>query len=157
MVEEYGVRCTGDGDVQIGVLEDDVRGLASKFQGHMLQVLRGGLDDELADLSRSREGDLVDSRMPCQRGACRFAEARDDVYHAIGKTRLLHNFAEAQRREGRFLRHLEHYGTTRGKRRGQLPGSHEQREVPGDNLSHDTDWLRSCVRVVLDARRVEDR
>src|ERR1700741_878647 len=44
---------------------------------------------------------------------------------------LAQDVAEEQRRERRRLRRLQHDGVPRGEGRRDLPGQHEEREVPG--------------------------
>ena len=60
-------------------------------------------------------------------------------------------------RERSLFGHLQHHGAARGQRRRELPGRHQQREVPGNDLAHDADRLRPRIGVVLHARRVEHR
>ena len=112
-------------------------------------IAGGRLDDELADLGRSGEGDLVDIRMLGQRRARCLAEAGDDVDHAGGDAGLEDQLAEAQRRERRLLGGLEHDGAARRQGRRQLPGRHHQRKVPGDDLADDTDGLPQGVGVPI--------
>jgi len=69
VVEEDGAGGAGNRRFDIGIAEDDRRRLAAQFQRYLLQIAGGGLDDELADLGRSGEGDLVDPFMRGQRGA----------------------------------------------------------------------------------------
>ena len=50
MIEEDSTRRAFRGDVKIGVPQDDVRRLAAEFKRDLLQIVGGGLHDELADL-----------------------------------------------------------------------------------------------------------
>ena len=76
MVEEDGVGRARDRELEVGVLEDDVRRLAAELERDFLQIVRGGLDDQLAHLGRARERDLVDLRMRRERRAAGLAETR---------------------------------------------------------------------------------
>src|SRR5208337_1416329 len=58
-------------------------------------------------------------------------------------------FARAQRGQGSRRGRLEHARTARGQRRTPLPGGHEQREVPGDDLPSDADRLLLGVAEVV--------
>ena len=57
-----------------------------------------------------------------------------------------------ERRDRSLLSRLQHAGTTRGQRRRQLPGRHQQRIVPRDDLARDSDRLleRKAHGVVRD-------
>jgi hypothetical protein len=62
-----------------------------------------GFDDELADLSRSGERDLVDIVVRRQRGTCRLAVTSEDVDDAVRKPGFLDQFAEAECAQRRLL------------------------------------------------------
>ena len=53
-----------------------------------------------------------------------------------GKPDLADQLRQPQRRERRLLGGLEHHGVAAGERRAELPGRHQQREVPRDDLAH---------------------
>ena len=124
-----------------GVLEDDVRRFAAQFQAHLLQVPGRGVDDQPANFRRAGEGNLVHALMRRERGAGGFAEPGDDVDHAFGQTGFEQQFAQAQRREGRLLGGLEDDAVSGGEGGAELPGGHQQREVPRDDLPHDPQRL----------------
>ncbi|CAB4942372.1 unannotated protein [freshwater metagenome] len=157
LVEEDAVRRAGDGRRDVGVAQDDVRALAAELERHALEVRAAGrLGDELADLGRAGEGDLVDVVVLGQRRAG-VAEARDHVQDSGGHAGLEGQLAEADRRQGRLLGRLEDDRAARGERGPDLPGGHEQREVPRDDLRDDADGLLRRVRVELLARQVGER
>ena len=54
--------------------------------------------------------------------------------HARRDPGLEHQLAEPQRGQRRLLGRLEHDRAAGGERRGELPGRHQQREVPRDDL-----------------------
>ena len=63
----------------------------------------------------------------------------------------LHEHTDAKRRLfGRF----QHHAVAPGQRRRQLPGCHQQREVPGDNLPHHAERFIDVIghRVLVDFR-----
>ena len=60
--------------------------------------------------------------------------AGEDVDHALGQLGLPEDLAQAQGGQRRGLGRLEDHGVAGGQGRGQLPGGHQQREVPGDDL-----------------------
>ena len=122
----------------------------------MLQVAGRRLHDQSADLGGSGEGDLVNTGVSRECCPGRFAKARDDVHHARRQAGLLQNLAQAQRGERRLFRHLQYHRAAGGEGRSQFPRRHQQRKVPGDDLSHDADGLGPRVRVILDARRIKN-
>src|SRR5262249_24086524 len=103
----------------------------------------------LADLGRAGEGDLVDVRVLDDRGAGATV-AGDDVDNAGRQVGLAEDVAEEERSERGRLRGLEGDGVAARERRRDLPGEHEQREVPRDDLAGDADraWLAIRERVV---------
>ena len=149
VIEEDSVGRSGDGGVDVGVVEDDVGRLAAEFERDLLQIASGGLKDELANFGRAGEGDLVDVRMRGQRGAGRFAVAGNDVDDAIGNTGFLNHFAEKQCGERSLLGGLEHDSAASGQRGTQLPGGHQQREIPRNDLANDADGFANGVGEIL--------
>ena len=133
LVEEDAVDDALDGLVERRVVEDDVGGLAAELEAQALGRAGDAALDQLADLGRARERDLVDAvvldeRLP-DRGA-----AGDDVDDAGRQVALGDDLGERERRQRRRLGGLEHDGVARRERRRDLPGRHQQREVPGDDL-----------------------
>jgi hypothetical protein len=152
MVEEDAGGCALDGGIDIGIVQDDVGRLAAQFQAHPAQIVRGGLDDQLADFGRAGEGDLVDIRM---RGQCRargFAKAGHDIDYAVGKPGFQQQLAQLQAGQRRFFRYLEHHGAAGGERGAQLPGRHQQREIPGNDLAHHADRFGPDEGVIFTRR-----
>lgn len=69
------------------------------------------------------------------------AIARNDVDDTRGEAGLDEELTGTERRERGLLGGLEHHGVTGGKHRRDLPGEHEEGEVPGDDLADDTNGL----------------
>ena len=120
----------------------------------------GRAGDHLADLGRPGERDLVDVRVLDQRAAG-VAGAGDDVDDAGRQVGLLADLGEQQRGQRRRLGRLEHDGVAAGERRRDLPGQHQQREVPRDDLAGDAERLgvrpeARVVELVGPARVVEE-
>ncbi len=136
LVEEDAVDDALDRLIQRRVVEDDVGGLATQFQREPLAGAGDCALNLLADLRRTGEGDLVDVRMlrdePPGRGT-----ARDNVDDARRKVGLLTNVGEGEGGERGGFGRLEHHGVAGGQRGSHLPGEHEQREVPRDDLTGD--------------------
>ena len=70
------------------------------------------------------------------------AGAGEDVHHAGRQVGLLADLGEQQRGQGSGLGRLEHDRVAARQRRGDLPGQHQEREVPRDHLAGDAQGLR---------------
>lgn len=128
-----------DGLLDIGVVEDDVGRLSTELQGDLLQV-RGGssLHDSASNQGRASEGDLVDVHVGGQGSTGGLAETGDDVENTRGEASLLDEVGEHKSRQRCLLSRLHDDCVTRAQSRANLPGEHEQREVPGDDLGANT-------------------
>ena len=73
------------------------------------------------------------------------AVAGDDVDHARRKIGVLQHLGQQQSRQRRRLGRLEHDGVAGGECGGQLPGGHQQGEVPGDHLPHHAERPGCCA------------
>ena len=145
MVKEDGVGRAGNGGLQIAVAENDVGRFAAQLQRHFLEVPGGGLKNQFADFRGTGESHFVDVRMRRQGGARGFAIARDDVHHSVGNAGLQNQLAQPQASERGLFGRLDHHGASRSQRRSQLPGRHQQREVPRDDLTDHADRLAQSV------------
>ncbi len=125
MIEEDGAGCSGDGGVEIGIVENDVGRFAAELEGDFFQVAGAGLDDQLADFGRAGEGDFVHVGMRGECGAGGFAEAGNDVDYAFGEAGGFDEFAETQRGERRLLGGLENNRAACGERGAELPRGHQ--------------------------------
>ncbi len=68
-----------EGEVEVGVVEDDHGVLAAHFKGAGLEVACGGLADDAADFRGAGEGDGADEGMLDEWGAGFRTKAGDDV------------------------------------------------------------------------------
>ena len=134
LVEEDAVHDALDRLVHGRVLEHDVGGLAAQFQGHLLARGRAGAGDLLADLGGAGERHLLDAGVLHQRPAG-LPRPGDDVDHARRQVGLLADLSEDQRGQRGGLGGLQHHRVAAGQRGGDLPGQHQQREVPRDDLA----------------------
>ena len=101
--------------------------------------------DLLADARRAGEGHLVHARVGRQGGAGR-AGSGDHVDDPRGQIRLGDQLGQQQRRQGRRLCGLQHHRVPAGESRRDLPGGHQQREVPRDDLPHHPERARRHAR-----------
>ena len=148
LVEPDGVDNAFHRPVHVGIFEDDERRLAAELQRQLL--LRSGnlFADDAADFGRAGKGNLVDIVMAADQSA-RFAIAMDDIDNTGRQANFMANFGKGDCRQRRQFRRLEHDRITRCKCRGDLPCQHQQREIPRDHLSADTD-RREAFELGLD-------
>ena len=119
--------------------------LAAEFERNLLEVAGGGLQDDLADLGRTGEGDLVDVGMLGDRAAGARSHAGDDVDDAFGNAGFSDQFAQAQGRQRSLLGGLQDDRVAAGQRGSELPCGHQEREIPRNNLAADADRLAQRV------------
>ena len=75
------------------------------------------------------------SRMRDERRARAGAVAGDDVDHAGRQPDRLEVLGQLEQGERRLLGRLDHHRAAGGERRRDLPGGHQQRIVPRDDLA----------------------
>ena len=144
-VGEDGEEGTVDRLVEIGVREDDVRALAAELEGDLLDRSRRKLQDAPPGRRLAGEGDLVDAGMSGERLADLLAGTGEDVHHAIGDARFATDLAQHHRGDRGGAGRFEDEGVAGGEGWGQLPGGHQQREIPGHDLGADADRLAQGV------------
>lgn len=146
VVEEDTEVSPGDSVVDIGVLEDNVGGLATELKSNLLQVRLGsGLQDHTANEGGTSEGDLVDVHVAGDGGTGNTAKAGDDVDDTGREASLNNELGGVETGERGLLSSLNDNGVTSGNGRTDLPGPHEDGEVPGNDLTTDTDGLVAGV------------
>ncbi|MNF74098.1 hypothetical protein D3C84_561220 [compost metagenome] len=126
---------TLDHGIQVGVVADDHRRLATQFQVGALQGAGGALEDLLAGDDVAGERDHAHFRVAHQLAADAFAAAAEDVDHPRRED-LRQGRRQGQDRQRRVLRGFEDQGVAGGQGRGDLPGRHHQRVVPGRDGGH---------------------
>ena len=152
LVHEHPEHRAFDGRLPVRVREEDVRGLAAQLERDALQVrVGGGVQDGATGARRTGEGDLVDEVAFGQERPHHRTITCDHVDHALGQVRdAVQNAGERKSRHRCGLGRLQHHGAPRAQRRRDLPGGHQQRVVPGDDLPADADRLfqRQAERLV---------
>ena len=133
--------------------KEDVRRLATQFQRHRDQVLGRGLHDLLARHGRAGKGDLGDALRGGQCVPDFGTVAVDDIEHT-GRQQITDDLHQHHDRSGGLFRRFEHDTVARCQRRGQLPRSHQDREVPRDDLPDNAQRLVEVIgnRVIVDLR-----
>ncbi len=124
--------------------EVDIGGLAPQLHGGGDQLVGGAAQDMGAHLGRTGKGQFLDPVAGGQRLTCLGAEAVDHVDYAGGQDVLdeIHHQHDGDRG---LLGGLEHAAATGRQHRGQLPGGHQQGEVPRDDLADHADGLLEVV------------
>src|SRR5215211_5293905 len=137
-----GVTEDGDGRrsgglLQVGIGEDNVRGLAPQLQGDALYGACGPRHDALADLRGTREGDLGYVRVLDEPLPDLAPRTDHDVDDALGDACFEGYALELHGTQRRELRRLEDERVSGRQGRGHLPARYGEREVPGDDEAHD--------------------
>ena len=118
------------GGVDVGVVEDQHRGLAAQFHVGAFHGFGGAGDDVDAGGDGAGQRDHAHLGMGDQRLADARAAAEHQVDHPGGEDRR-DQLGQFQRGQRGLLGGLEHHAVAGGQGRGQLPGGHHQRVVPG--------------------------
>lgn len=136
-----------DGVVNVGVIEDNVGGLATKFEGDLLQVAASsGLHDLATDEGGTGEGDLVDIHVGGNGCTTDLTETSNDVDNTWWETSLLDERGGDVTGKRGLLSGLNNNSVTAGNGRTNLPCPHEKGEVPWDDLTTNTDLDGMSVR-----------
>ena len=137
------------------VVQHDGRVLAAHLQRHFLEVESAEIAREASSgLGRARERHHVHIHVAGRAAPRLGAPAGTDVEDAGGDTRLHRKLGDTQRGQGRFLGGLDDDRIARGECRADLPGQHQQREIPGQDQADDADGFADDHRdVVVGGRR----
>ena len=153
LVEEQAEFRASDGGVQVGVGEDHVGTLAPQFKRQPFQCLSGIDHDDLRGAMLTGESDLVDFPMLDHGRAGRRSITRHDVDHASGEAGFESQFPHSQGRQRSLFGGLQDDRAAGGQGRTPLPRQHQQREVPGNDLTGHTHRLAAGVAKIVPANR----
>mmetsp|Transcript_39887 Transcript_39887/g.69060 ORF Transcript_39887/g.69060 Transcript_39887/m.69060 type:complete len:559 (+) Transcript_39887:102-1778(+) len=132
---------TFNGLVEEGIIvirhggEEEQRRLATELHGHRDEVLGSVLHDDGTSVGGTGERNLAHTSRRGQSRAGILTVTSDHVEHTRRQqvTDKLHQHHDGV---GGLLSRLENNGVTSRQSRGNLPGSHQERKVPGDDLAH---------------------
>src|SRR5919205_346240 len=143
-----------DGQVEIGVVEDDDRVLAAELEVDVLERV-GRVPHHLdPGLARARERKRALAGVLGARVADRAAAAVEDVDDPRRQARLGEQLDEALAEEWRVARRLEDHGVPADERGRELPRRDRDREVPRRDRAHDADrHPHAHVELVLELGR----
>src|SRR5699024_2411307 len=127
------------------VLEEDRWGLTAQLQGHWNDALGGALVNHLADWGGTGERNLLDALIRGQRRTGFLTQAVDDVENTRWHN-ILNLFHQVQDGRWGLLCWLHDDAVTRCQCWRNLPGCHEDWEVPWNDLTHHAEWLVKVVR-----------
>src|SRR6202043_2142558 len=96
-----------------------------------------GLKDQLADLGRTGERDLVDIRMRRDRSAGGGTETCYNVDYSVRHARFADQFSDSYGRKRGLFGRLQNQGIAESQSRRDFPTDCGERAVPRNNLSAD--------------------
>jgi len=135
-----------DSLIDVGIGKNNVRALATELEGNLLQVgASSRLHDLATDNSGTSEGNLVNAHVSGHGGTGDLTETGNDVDHTRGKASLLDQCTGNVRRKRGLLSSLQDDCVTGGDGGTDLPCPHEDGEVPGNDLTADTNRLLADV------------
>lgn len=97
-----------------------------------------------ADRGRAGESDFGDALAAGQRFACLATITLHDVQHA-GRQQIADQFDQHADPQRGLFGWLEHDAVTGSQRRSELPGGHQEREVPRDDLPDHAQRLMNVI------------
>lgn len=138
LVEEDADLYAFDGLVNIAVIENHVGRFSAQFEGCWNEFVACSLVYAMADFGGAGECEFVQIRMVEEVLAGLGACAGDDVQHALRKN-VSDEADEFQYGKGGVGGRLEDDGVASSKSRSEFPTSHEEREVPRNDLAYNAD------------------
>lgn len=126
-----------DGDLEVGVVQHDLRVLAAHFQLHLGATRHAGLDDAATDAHRTGEAHGIDLPGVDDGLADLTTAAHHQVEHAGREARPGDDLGDGPGAARHQVGRLDHHAVAEGQRRGDLPGRDGDGEVPGgDQADH---------------------
>merc|ERR1712098_518861 len=146
VVEENTKVHPRDGILDVGIVEDNVGALAAQLKSDLLEVgLGSSLEDSTASDSRAGESNLVNVHVGSDSSTGSLAEAGDDIDDTSGNASLLNESSSIQTGERCLFSSLQDNSVAGGESGTNLPSPHEEREVPGNDLTANTYGLVAGV------------
>jgi hypothetical protein len=128
----------GQGAVEVGVVEHQLRGLAAEFERDGDEVLRRCRLDQTARGDGPGEGQMLDAGMGRESRARLGPRAGDDVQRTGGQACLHGDGGKGQRSQASFLGRFQDAGIAHGKRRADRTADDLHRIVPRHDMARDS-------------------
>lgn len=135
--------------LKVGILKHNQWGLASGLEGNVLKGASSHLHNLTTSGSGASESNLVNIGVLHQRSTSHTTVTVNDVNDTGRETSLLDQTSQVKNAKRGLLGSLHNNSVTTCEGRAQLPGSHSQREVPGDDLANHTNGLAQSVGELL--------
>ena len=130
-----------DGEVKVGVVEDDHGILPPEFERAMLEALSGDAAHDATNCGRAGQRDGAHVAMLGERRPYLRAEAGHDVDDAFGKSGIDQRANQVEGRQRRVLRGLDDAGVAADDGGQQLPRGDRHGKIPGRDHAADADGL----------------
>ena len=142
-----------DSLLEVGIVENDLRVLATHLQLH-LGLARYTTDRDLTpNAHRPGETDAIDFRAVDQHVADHTATAHHQVEHTGGETGAGDDFGQGPGAARHQLGRLDHHAVAVGQGRGDFPRGDGDREVPRGDQTHHTEGFAGHFNVDARAHR----
>ena len=140
----FGLHQTLGGGIQIGIIEDDERRIATQFQREFFDGVGALAHQDAADLGGAGEREFAHNRVGAQLLAdrrCRRCITGDDVQYAFRYAGAMREFGHRQGGKRGLLGGLDNDGAPRCQCRAGFAGDHRIRKIPWRDCGRDTDRL----------------
>ena len=125
VVEEDSEVDPGDGILDIGIVEDDIRGLTAKLESYFLQVGSGSCFHDLtSDNGRSCEGNFIDIHVCRESSTSDLSVTRNNIDDSWWEASFLDEAGSNEGREGSLFSALEDHCVAGSNGRANLPRPH---------------------------------
>ena len=132
-----------DSIFDICIVKDNIRALATELQCNLLQIRASSRFHDLStNNGRPSESNLVNVHVGRYSSTCDFAEAGKDIDDTRWETSFFDEFGSVESAEGSLFGRFENNDVATGDGRANLPSPHEEGEVPGNDLTANTNLDR---------------
>src|SRR4051812_15854221 len=155
VIEKDCVSRPGNRRIEIArIPEDNIRRFAAEFEAYLFRVSSSSTHNYFPYFRRTGESNFVHIIVAGEGCTRSLTEAGDNVHDAFGDTRFEQQFSQSQRAEGSLFGGFKDGAIPRGQSGGKFPSGHEQREIPGNDLSDYPYWLPQRKGLKLGARSI---
>ena len=134
--------------VERHVVEEDIGRFAAQLQRNGNHQVGRSLCNATAHLGRAGKGELVEALVVQHVFAGFGTFAGNDVEHAFGQ-QVVDFLCQRQQTQRRAAGRMDDNGAARSQRGCDLPGRHQEGEIPGNDLPHHANGLAQDQRQVF--------